>query len=144
MAIIIIAIETEIEVPLIPVFQYFMSQSERHHIGVGMGYLYLGLAIISEVIGTSALQASNGFTKLMPNALVVLGYGTAFYLLGLTLKYMPVGIAYAIWAGLGIVLIAIIGAVVFKQIPDIPAVIGMILIVAGVLVIHLFSQTAGH
>lgn len=109
-----------------------------------MGYLYLGLAIISEVIGTSALQASNGFTKLIPCTLVVLGYGVAFYLLGITLKYMPVGIAYAIWAGLGIVLIAIVGAVVFKQIPDMPAVVGMILIVAGVAVIRLFSQTAGH
>ena len=109
-----------------------------------MGYLYLGIAIICEVIGTSALQASNGFTRIMPSALVVLGYGAAFYLLALTLKYMPVGIAYAIWAGLGIVLIAIIGAIVFKQIPDIPAVVGMGLIILGVLVIRLFSKTAGH
>lgn len=109
-----------------------------------MGYLYLGFAIISEVIGTSALQASNGFTKIIPSALVVLGYGAAFYLLALTLKYMPVGIAYAIWAGLGIVLLSIVGAIVFKQTPDMPAVIGMGLIVLGVLVIHLFSKTAGH
>ncbi len=109
-----------------------------------MGYLYLGIAIISEVIGTSALQASNGFTKIIPSALVVLGYGVAFYLLALTLKYMPVGIAYAIWAGLGIVLLSIVGAIVFKQTPDMPAVIGMGLIVLGVLVIHLFSKTAGH
>ena len=109
-----------------------------------MGYLYLGIAIISEVIGTSALQASNGFTKIMPSVLVVLGYGAAFYFLGLTLKYMPVSIAYAIWAGLGIVLIAIVGAIMFKQTPDIPAVIGMGLIILGVLVIHLFSKTAPH
>lgn len=109
-----------------------------------MGYLYLGIAIICEVIGTSALQASNGFTKILPSIIVVLGYGLAFYLLGFALKFMPVGIAYAIWAGLGIVLIAIIGAIAFKQIPDMPAVIGMGLIILGVLVIHLFSKTAGH
>lgn len=109
-----------------------------------MGYLYLGIAIICEVIGTSALQVSNGFTKTLPSIIVVLGYGLAFYLLGFALRFMPVGIAYAIWAGLGIVLIAIIGAVAFKQVPDIPAVIGMGLIVLGVLVIRLFSKTAGH
>jgi len=109
-----------------------------------MGYLYLGIAIICEVIGTSALQASNGFTKIFPSIIVVLGYGVAFYLLGFALKFMPIGIAYAIWAGLGIVLIAIIGAIVFKQIPDLPAVLGMGLIILGVLVIHLFSKTAGH
>lgn len=109
-----------------------------------MGYLYLGIAIICEVIGTSALQASNGFTKIVPSIVVVIGYGFAFYLLGVSLKFMPVGIAYAIWAGLGIVLIAIIGAIAFKQIPDLPAVIGMGLIILGVLVIRIFSKTAGH
>ncbi len=109
-----------------------------------MGYLYLGIAIICEVIGTSALQASNGFTKILPSSIVVIGYGLAFYLLGVALKFMPVGIAYAIWAGLGIVLIAIVGAVTFKQTPDMPAVIGMALIILGVLVIRLFSKTAGH
>lgn len=109
-----------------------------------MGYLYLGIAIICEVIGTSALQASNGFTRILPSLIVVVGYGAAFYLLGFALKYMPVGIAYAIWAGLGIVLIAIVGAVVFKQIPDMPAVIGMGLIILGVLIIRLYSETAGY
>ncbi len=109
-----------------------------------MGYLYLGIAIICEVIGTSALQASNGFTKILPSTIVVIGYGLAFYLLGFALKFMPVGIAYAIWAGLGIVLIAIVGAIAFKQTPDMPAVIGMVLIILGVLVIRLFSKTAGH
>ncbi len=106
-----------------------------------MGYLYLGIAIICEVIGTSALQVSNGFTKILPSTIVVLGYGVAFYLLGFALKFMSVGIAYAIWAGLGIVLIAIVGAIAFKQIPDMPAVIGMGLIILGVLVIRLFSKT---
>jgi len=109
-----------------------------------MGYLYLALAIIAEVVGTTALQASDSFTKIGPSIVVVIGYGLAFYLLSLVLRFLPVGIAYAIWAGLGIVLIGIAGAVVFKQIPDIPAMIGMGLIVAGVAVINLFSNTATH
>ena len=109
-----------------------------------MGYMYLGIAIICEVTGTSALQVSNGFTKILPCIVVVLGYGIAFYFLGISLKFMPVGIAYAIWAGLGIVLITIIGTIAFKQIPDAPAVIGMGLIVIGVLVIRIFSKTAGN
>jgi len=108
-----------------------------------MGYFYLAIAIICEVIGTSALQASNGFTKILPSSIVVISYGLAFYLLALALKFMPVGTAYAIWAGLGIVLIAVVGAIAFKQIPDAPAVIGMVLIVSGVLVIRLYSKTSG-
>lgn len=109
-----------------------------------MGYLYLTLAIIAEVIGTTALQASHGFTKLLPSLTVVVGYGLAFYFLSLVLKSIPVGIAYAIWAGVGIVLVAIAGAVIYKQIPDLPAMIGMGLIVAGVAVINIFSKTTGH
>jgi len=109
-----------------------------------MGYVYLTIAIIAEVIGTSALKASEEFTKLGPSVLVVLGYGAAFYFLALVLKTIPVGFAYAIWAGVGIVLIAIVGAIVFKQIPDTAAIIGMALIIAGVIVIHVFSSTAGH
>ena len=106
-----------------------------------MGYLYLIIAIISEVIATSALKVSEGFTKLGPSILVLVGYGVSFYFLSLVLKTIPVGVAYAIWAGLGIVLITIAGAVVFKQIPDAPAIIGMILIVSGVVVINVFSKT---
>ncbi len=109
-----------------------------------MGYFYLTVAIITEVIGTSALKASEAFTKPGPSIIVVLGYGAAFYFLSLVLKTIPVGIAYAIWAGMGIVLIAIIGAIVFKQIPDLPAIIGMALIVSGVLVINVFSKTVSH
>ncbi len=109
-----------------------------------MGYIYLALAIIAEVVGTTALQASEGFTKIGPSILVVVGYGLAFYLLSLVLKFMSMGTAYAIWAGLGIVLIGVAGAVVYKQIPDIPAIIGMSLIVAGVIVINLFSNTTSH
>ncbi len=106
-----------------------------------MGYLYLIIAIISEVIATSALKVSEGFTKLGPSTLVLVGYGISFYFLSLVLKTLPVGVAYAIWSGIGIALITIVGAVVFKQIIDTPAIIGMILIVSGVVVINVFSKT---
>lgn len=109
-----------------------------------MGYLYLTIAIIAEVIATNALKASEEFTRLVPSIIVVVGYVTAFYLLSLVLKLIPVGIAYAIWAGMGIVLVAIIAAIVFKQIPDWPAIIGMLLIISGVVVINVFSNTASH
>ena len=106
-----------------------------------MGYLYLTIAIISEVIATNALKASDGFTKIIPSTIVIVGYGAAFYFLALVLKTIPVGIAYAIWAGAGIALIAIAGAIVFKQVPDLPGIIGMALIICGVVVIQLFSKT---
>lgn len=109
-----------------------------------MGYLYLALAIVAEVIATSALKPSQEFTKLVPSLIVIVGYGAAFYFLTLVLKTIPVGIAYAIWAGMGVVLVAIVAAVLFKQVPDLPAIIGMVLIVSGVVVIHLFSDTAVH
>jgi small multidrug resistance pump len=112
--------------------------------GDQMGYLYLAIAIVSEVIGTSALKATDGFTKLIPSAIVVVGYGAAFYFLSLVLKSIPVGVAYAIWAGLGIVLVALVAAVIFKQVPDVPAIIGMVLIVSGVVVINVFSKTVIH
>ncbi|WP_170330161.1 DMT family transporter [Ruegeria arenilitoris] len=107
-------------------------------------YLILFLAVIAETIGTTALQASQQFSRLWPSVLVVVSYGIAFYLLGLTLKFMPVGIVYAIWSGLGIVFIAIIGFIVFGQRLDWPAVLGLTMILAGILIIHLFSKTAGH
>ena len=109
-----------------------------------MGYLYLSIAIIAEVIATCALKASEEFTKLGPSILVVVGYAFAFYFLSLVLKMIPVGIAYAIWSGIGIVLITIAGAIYFRQIPDIPAVIGMVLIVSGVVIITIFSKTVSH
>jgi small multidrug resistance pump len=99
---------------------------------------------VAEVIATSALKSSEEFTRLWPSVIVVVGYAVAFYFLSLVLKTIPVGIAYAIWAGLGIVLIALIGAVVFKQIPDLPAIIGMGLIVAGLVVINVFSNMVAH
>ena len=109
-----------------------------------MGYVYLSIAIVAEVIATSALKSSEESTRLWPSVIVVVGYAVAFYFLSLVLKTIPVGIAYAIWAGLGIVLIALIGAVVFKQIPDLPAIIGMGLIVAGLVVINVFSNMVAH
>ncbi|MDJ0870326.1 MAG: SMR family transporter [Gammaproteobacteria bacterium] len=109
-----------------------------------MAYVYLGIAIVAEVIATTALKASDEFTKLVPSVIVVLGYAAAFYFLTLVLRTIPVGIAYGIWAGLGIVLITIMGAVVFKQVPDVPAVVGMALIVAGVVIVNVFSKTVSH
>ncbi|MBX6743259.1 MAG: SMR family transporter [Acetobacteraceae bacterium] len=109
-----------------------------------MNYLWLSIAIIAEVIATSALKASEGFTRLWPSLLVVAGYATAFFCLSLTLRTIPVGIAYAIWSGAGIVLIAAIGWVFFRQVLDLPAIIGLGLIIAGVLVVNLFSKTVGH
>lgn len=106
-----------------------------------MTYLYLFMAIVAEVIATSSLKAADGFTKLGPSLLVVIGYFAAFFLLSLVLRSMTVGIAYAIWSGVGIVLLALVGAIAFREIPDTPAIIGMGLIIAGVFVIHVFSQT---
>ena len=109
-----------------------------------MGYLYLAIAIIAEVIATNSLKASDEFTRIGPTIIVVIGYGTAFYFLSLVLKTIPVGIAYAIWSGVGIVLIAIVAAILFKQVLDIPAIIGMSLIVSGVIVINVFSKSVSH
>lgn len=109
-----------------------------------MNWIYLAIAIFAEVIATSALKASEGFTRLAPSALVVVGYAAAFYFLSLTLRSIPVGVAYALWSGVGIVLISIIGALFFKQSLDTPAILGMALIVLGVAVIQVFSKTAGH
>ncbi|MGY9046835.1 MAG: DMT family transporter, partial [Rhodobacterales bacterium] len=102
-----------------------------------MPYLILAIAILSETIATTALQASQQFTKPLPSVIVVIGYGLAIYLLSVSLKTFPVGIAYALWAGLGIVLIAVIGYVAFGQKLDLPAVVGMGLIIAGIVTINL-------
>lgn len=107
-------------------------------------WLFLGIAIVAEVFATSSLKESEGFTRLVPSLVVVAGYSVAFYFLSLSLKTIPVGVAYAVWAGLGIVLIALVGWVVFGQKLDTAAVLGMALIVGGVLVINLFSRTASH
>ena len=107
-------------------------------------WMQLGLAIVAEVVATSALKASAGFTRLWPSGLCAVGYALAFYLLSLVMRTLPTGVVYAVWSGLGIVLIAAVGWVMFGQKLDVPALIGMGLIVAGVAVIQLFSKTATH
>ena len=109
-----------------------------------MVYFYLTIAIIAEVAATSALKASEEFTRLYPSIIVIVGYGVAFYFMTLVLRTIPVGITYAVWSGLGIVLVTIVGMLVYKQIPDMAAIIGMGLIVSGVVVIYLFSKTFSH
>jgi len=109
-----------------------------------MAYIYLAIAIIAEVVATSALKASAEFTKLYPSLLVVAGYCIAFYFMTLVLRTIPIGITYAVWSGVGIVLVAIVGALLYKQTPDIPAIIGMGLIISGVVIIHIFSKTVSH
>ena len=108
------------------------------------GAIYLGIAIVGEVIATSFLRASAGFTQLVPSVVVVVGYGVTFYFFSLALQTIPVGIGYAIWSGVGIVLISIIAYFVYGQVLDLPALVGIGLILAGVLVINLFSQSATH
>jgi len=109
-----------------------------------MAYLYLAIAIIAEVAATSALKASSEFTRLLPSLIVVIGYGVAFYFMTLVLRTIPIGITYAVWSGVGIVLVAVVGVFLYKQVPDIPAIIGMGLIISGVVVIHVFSKTVSH
>ena len=106
-----------------------------------MHYFYLALAVLGEVIGTSFLKATEDFTKLWPSLIVVLGYGASFYFLTLSLKVIPVGIAYATWSGIGIVLVTVISIFLYKQVPDWPAIIGMAMIIGGVIIMQLFSKT---
>ena len=105
-----------------------------------MAYLYLAIAIVAEVAATTALKAADGFTRPLPTVVVVLGYGLAFWLLSLTLRHLPVGPVYALWSGVGIVLVTLLAIVVYGQRPDLPSVVGMGLIVAGVVVLQLFSD----
>jgi small multidrug resistance pump len=108
-----------------------------------MHWFYLALAIAAEVVATSALKAAAGFTRPLPSVLVVLGYGIAFYCLSLSLKVVPVGVAYAIWSGVGTALIAVIGWLWLGQTLDLAALIGLALIVAGVAVLQIFSRSLG-
>ncbi|KFX62025.1 QacE family quaternary ammonium compound efflux SMR transporter [Paraburkholderia fungorum] len=107
-------------------------------------YALLAIAIVAEVVATSAMRASEGFSRLVPSAVVVIGYGIAFYFLSLTLKSIPVGIVYAVWAGAGIVLITLVALVLYRQVPDVPAIIGLGLIIAGVAVLNIFSKMQAH
>lgn len=106
-----------------------------------MSYLFLAIAIISEVIATSALKASNGFTVLVPSLITIVGYVIALFFLSLTLKTIPVGIAYAIWSGAGIILISTVAWIIFKQHLDLAALIGLGLMIAGIIVINVFSKS---
>ena len=103
-------------------------------------YLYLALAIIAETMATTALKMSEQFTRPLPSVVVVIGYAAAFYLLSLSLRTIPIGVAYAVWSAVGIVLVTVAGMVMFKQVPDLPAVIGLLLIIAGVVTINVFSR----
>jgi small multidrug resistance pump len=107
-------------------------------------WFFLAVAITAEVIGTSSLKASESFTKLVPSVVFVVSFVVAFYFLSLTLKAIPVGVAYAVWSGMGIVLISLIGLFVFDQKLDTPAIIGLVFIVAGVLIMQLFSKSIAH
>lgn len=108
------------------------------------GWVYLLIAIVSEVIGTSGLKASAEFTRLWPSLATIFAYCTSFFFLSLTLRTIPVGIAYAVWGGVGIVLITIVGWAYFGQRLDAPAILGMSLIIAGVVILNVFSKTVPH
>jgi small multidrug resistance pump len=108
------------------------------------GYLYLAIAISAEVVATASMKALDGFNRPLPLLLVVGGYVLSFWMLSLVVRTIPVGVAYAVWAGLGIVLVSVAAAVLYQQRLDLPALLGMGLIVAGVVVIQLFSQSVGH
>jgi small multidrug resistance pump len=107
-------------------------------------WIFLAIAIVAEVVATSALKATEGFTRPGPSAVVVVGYVVAFYFLALVLRTIPVGITYAIWSGVGIVLIAVIAWLVYGQVLDLPAIVGLGLIIAGVVVLNVFSKTIPH
>jgi small multidrug resistance pump len=107
-------------------------------------WLFLSIAIISEVVATSALKSSNGFSQFWPSLVVVAGYAAAFFFLSLTLRTIPVGVAYAIWSGAGIVLITVIGWLVLGQALDAPAIVWLALIIVGVVILNVFSKSVTH
>ena len=111
---------------------------------IRMNWIYLGIAIVAEVVATSALKAAEGFTRIVPSVVVIVGYVVAFYFLSLTLRTIPVGVAYAIWSGVGISLIALIGWLHYGQTLDFPAILGLVLIASGVVVLNGFSKSVGH
>ena len=109
-----------------------------------MSYFYLALAIVAEVAGTSLLKVTEEFTKIIPTTFLVIFYLISFWLMTLALRELPLGVVYAVWSGLGIVLVAIIGAFVYKEVPDLASIIGMTLIISGIVVMHLFSKSIQH
>ena len=109
-----------------------------------MKWIYLAIAIVSEVIASSALRSTDGFSRVGPTLAVVVGYGVSFYFLSLTLRTIPMGIAYAVWSGVGIFLICMVGWLVYEQRLDMPAIVGLSLIATGVIVLNLFSKSVVH
>ena len=109
-----------------------------------MSYFYLALAIAAEVAGTSLLKVTEEFTKLIPTTFLVIFYLISFWLMTLALRVLLLGVVYAVWSVLGIVLVAMIGAFVYKEVPDLVSMIGMALIISGVIVMHLFSKSIQH
>jgi small multidrug resistance pump len=109
-----------------------------------LAYLYLAIAIVGEVVATAALKSTEEFTRLIPSLIVIVGYGMAFFFLTLALRTIPVGIAYAVWAGIGIVLISAASWVLYRQALDAPAIVGIALIAIGVVVINVFSSSISH
>ncbi len=107
-------------------------------------WLAIGIAIVAEVIATTSLKASKEFTLLLPSVVVVIGYGIAFYFMTISLRVLPIGIMYAIWSGVGIVLVSLLGWIIYKQTLDLPAILGLALIISGVIVINLFSTSVSH
>ena len=105
-----------------------------------MGYFYLFIAIVGEVIATTYLKSTNNFTEFLPTTYVVIGYGTAFYFMMLAMKTIPIAITYSIWAGIGISAITILGALKYKEIPDMLAILGLLLIILGVMILVFFSK----
>jgi small multidrug resistance pump len=112
--------------------------------GEKMAWVLLLIAIMAEVIATSALKSTEGFSKILPSAIAVIGYVISFYFLSLTLKSLPIGITYAIWSGVGIILISVIGYFFYKQNLDAPAIIGIAFIIFGVAIINIFSKSIPH
>lgn len=111
---------------------------------MGKAYLFLIIAVMFEGLGTTSLQASQQFTRLVPSVGVLIGFGMSFYCLMIVLQYLPLGVTYALWSGFGICLTALLGWLMFRQAVDVPAMIGMALIIAGIVVINLYSKTAAH
>ena len=109
-----------------------------------MGYLYLFIAIVGEVIATTYLKSTNNFTEFLPTTYVVIGYGTAFYFMMLAMKTIPIAITYSIWAGIGISAITILGALKYKEIPDMLAILGLLLIILGVIILVFFSKMSAN
>jgi len=109
-----------------------------------MNWIFLAIAILTEIVATSGLKAADGFTRLVPSVVVIVGYAISFYFFSLALRGIPVGVAYGVWSGVGIMAIALIGWLYYGQVLDLAAILGLALIVAGVLVLNLFSKSVVH